>query len=84
MATSRDVLDDRAEEQRNVRNLIRWVAGFVAYPALSGSVAMAIFDLEEHLLHSIATLIIGVAALVVFARAQLLAERFIPTAPQVG
>ncbi len=82
MATpSPEILDGRGEEQRNVRNLIRWVAGFVAWPALSGAIAMALFDFQEHVVHSTATLIIGGAALVVFVRAQRLAEHFVPTGP---
>jgi hypothetical protein len=67
------------EEQRNVRNLIRFVAFFVAWPALSIS-AVLFLDFEEHLLHILGLLPLGIAAVVVFIRAPSLARRFVPDA----
>ena len=65
-----------SEEQRNVRNLIRIVGLFVAWPSLSlGLVFM--LEARDHLLHIAGLLPLGVAGLVAVAVAPRLARRFV-------
>ncbi len=68
------------DERRNVTRLIRWVAGFIAWPSLSIALAFLIFpdDPREHYLHIAGLLPLGVAAIVLFAMAPRLAARFVP------
>lgn len=67
-------------EQRNVRNLVRVVSGCVAWPALSISAFMMI-DIDEHLLHILGLLPLGLVAVVAFFQAEALARRFVPDDP---
>lgn len=71
---------DEPVERRNVRRLIRWVSAFVAWPSLSIGLAFLVFtDPSEHWLHIAGLVPLGVAALVLFALAPRLAERWVPT-----
>jgi len=74
-------MPDLGEEQRNVRNLIRIVGAFIAWPSLSIGLVMAIIDFQEHLLHILGLVPLGAAALVLYARAPRLAVRFVPDEP---
>lgn len=69
--------DDLTEEQRNVKNLIRVVGGFVAWPALSISVAFML-DLEEHFLHIAGLFPLGMAGLIAMIMAPRLAKKWVP------
>jgi hypothetical protein len=71
--------DDLSEEQRNVRNLIRVVGGFVAWPALSISVAFML-DIQEHIIHIAGLFPIGVAGAVLVIMAPKLAKKWAPDA----
>jgi hypothetical protein len=71
------VVDDLTDEQRNLRNLIRVVGGFVAWPSLSISVAFML-DLEEHFLHIAGLFPLGVAGLVAMIMAPKLAKKWAP------
>lgn len=68
------------EEQRNVRTLIRVVSGLVAWPALSIGAALALFGFQEHLLHIVLFLPLGLAAVAAFLASTRLALRFVPPA----
>ncbi len=63
------------EEQQNIRNLIRVVGSFVAWPALSISLVF-FFDLDEHFLHVAGLLPLGLAGLAAVVMAPKLAARF--------
>ncbi len=65
-----------SEEQRNVRNLIRVVSGFIAWPALSISLVMML-DLEEHILHIGGLFPLGIAAVILFFLAPRLAVKWV-------
>ncbi len=69
--------DPQAEERGNVRNLIRVVTGCVAWPSLTISLVMLI-DIDEHLLHIAGLMPLGIAAVLLFFRADRLAWRFVP------
>lgn len=70
-------MDLNAEERRNIRNLIRWFAGFVAFPALTIGAALTL-EFEDHKLHVLLFIPLGIAALVLFFLAPRLAEKFYP------
>lgn len=84
MSTAPDTTDldrrlDEPEERGNVRRLIRWVAMFVAWPSLSIGLAFLVFtDPSDHWLHIAGLVPLGVCALLVFAMAPKLAERWVP------
>lgn len=67
---------DMSEEQTNVRNLIRIVSGFIAWPALSISLVMML-DLDEHLLHIAGLLPLGLIGVAGFFLAPKLAVRWV-------
>ncbi len=67
--------DDLTEDQRQIRNLLRAVGLFVAWPSLSISVAFML-DLEEHLLHIVGLFPLGLAGLIVFLMAPKLAKKW--------
>lgn len=70
---------DEPVERRNVRRLIRWVAAFVAWPSLSIGLAFLVFtDPSDHWLHVAGLVPLGVVALVLFALAPRLAEKWVP------
>lgn len=64
------------EEQSNTRNLIRIISGFIAWPALSISLVMML-DLDEHLLHIVGLLPLGIVGLIGFFAAPKLAVRWV-------
>lgn len=70
-------LDLDAEERRNVTHMIRWISGFIAWPALSISLAMMI-DFDEHSLHILGLMPLGIAAVILFFLAPRIAARFVP------
>ena len=65
-----------SEEQRNVRNLIRIVGVFLAWPSL-GLGLVFLLEARDHLLHIAGLLPLGVAGLVAVAVAPRLARRFV-------
>jgi hypothetical protein len=70
--------DDVAVERRNVTRLIRWLSMFVAWPSLSIALAFLVFTgPQDHWLHIFGLLPLGLAALVAFAMAPRLAEKFV-------
>lgn len=78
-APPEDLLDERAEERRNMTRLTRWVAAFVAWPSLTIGLAFLVFtDPGEHWLHIAGLLPLGLASLVVFAMAPGLARKWVP------
>lgn len=70
---------DLSEEQRNVRNLIRAVGSFVAWPSLSIAFIF-LLDLEEHLLHVVGLFPLGFAGVAAIFMAPKLAKRWVPDA----
>jgi hypothetical protein len=65
-------------ERRNVTRLIRWLSMFVAWPSLSIALAFLVFTgPQDHWLHIFGLLPLGLAALVAFAMAPRLAEKFV-------
>lgn len=73
-----DGLDERAVELRNVTRLIRVLSLFVAWPSLTIALAFLVFTgPSDHWLHIFGLLPLGVAAVVAFAMAPRLAERFV-------
>lgn len=70
--------EDVAVERRNVTRLIRWLSMFVAWPSLSIALAFLVFTgPQDHWLHIFGLLPLGLAALVAFAMAPRLAEKFV-------
>ncbi len=65
------------KEQRNVRNLVRWIAAFVAWPALSLGLVF-LLEPQEHIAHIVGLIPLGVAALLVFWKAESIAVRIQP------
>lgn len=72
-----DDFDPSEEERRNVRNLLRWVAAFLAWPGLSISLVF-LLDLEGHVGHFFLTLVAGLSGVALFFAAPRLADRFVP------
>lgn len=70
-------MDLNADERRNIRNLIRWFSGFVAFPALTIGAALTL-EFEDHQLHVLLFIPLGIAALVLFFFANKLATKFYP------
>lgn len=66
-----------ADERRNIRNLIRWFAGFVAFPALTIGAVLTL-EFEDHKLHVYLFIPLGIAAVVLFFMADKLATKFYP------
>lgn len=70
---------DEPVERANVRRLVRWVAMFIAWPSLSIGLAFLVFtDPSDHWLHIAGLVPLGCAALVLFALAPRLAQRWVP------
>lgn len=67
-------------EQQNVARLLRFVALFVGVPTISIGLVLYLFDPKAHALHMVGFLILGGAAIVVFAVAPRLASRWVPEA----
>ncbi|MEA3191128.1 MAG: hypothetical protein QOD77_1710 [Thermoplasmata archaeon] len=65
-------------ERAKVRNLVRFVALFVAVPTLTIGATMAVWDPVSHSWHMVLFLILGAAALGVMALAPRLAARWVP------
>ena len=58
--------------------MLRWLSMFVAWPSLTIGLAFLVFtDPSDHWLHIAGLVPLGVAALVVFALAPRMAERFV-------
>lgn len=64
-------------EQQNVTNLLRWIGGFIAWPALSISLIFML-DIDEHILHIAGLFPLGIAGLVLFLMAPKLAAKWVP------
>ena len=74
-------LDEQATEQRNVTRLIRVISMFVAWPSLTAGLAFLVFEgINEHFLHIVTLVPIGIAAIVVFVMAPRLAQKFVSPA----
>jgi hypothetical protein len=71
-------IDPNAEERRNVRNLLRWIGGFLAWPGLTIALAF-LLDLDGHEGHFVLSLGAGLAGVALFWRAAHIAGRFYPT-----
>ena len=83
MANSADMVEfsESEEERRNVTRLIRWLSMFVAWPSLTIALAfLVVTGPSEHWLHIVGLLPVGIAALVAFAFAPRLAQKFVPEA----
>lgn len=65
-------------ERAKVRNLIRFVALFVATPTITIGAAMAIWDPTGHRWHMVLFLLLGAAAVGVVGLAPRLAARWVP------
>ncbi len=63
------------EEQKNIRNLVRIVGSFIAWPALSISLVFML-DLDEHLLHVAGLFPLGMIGLLMVFLAPKIAARF--------
>lgn len=73
-----EVDDDVATERRNVTRLLRWVSMFIAWPSLTIALAFLVFTgPSDHWLHIAGLLPTGLAAVVLFAMAPRLAEKFV-------
>ena len=73
-----DGFGEVAQERRNVTRLIRWLSMFVAWPSLTIALAfLVVTGPSDHWLHIFGLLPLGLAALVAFAMAPRLAERFV-------
>lgn len=70
-------MDLNADERRNIRLFIRWFSAFVAVPALSIG-GILFLEVEEHILHIILFIPLGIAALILFALAPKIAYHFYP------
>lgn len=70
-------IDPDAEERGNIRNLLRWVGGFFAWPGLSIAFVF-LLDFDDHMGHFFISLAFGVLGVVAFVMAPRWAERFYP------
>ena len=74
---TRHLNGEASEERRNITRLIRWLSMFVAWPSLTIALAfLVVTGPSEHWLHIFGLLPLGIAAVVAFAMAPRLAERF--------
>lgn len=64
-------------ERQNVAGLIRVVGFFLAFPSLTISAAF-LLDLDEHLLHVIGLVPVGLAGVLAMVMAPRLAARWVP------
>jgi hypothetical protein len=71
-------LDEVAIERRNMTRLLRWVSMFIAWPSLTIAFAFLVFTgPTDHWLHIAGLMPLGIAALVLFAMAPRLAEKWV-------
>ncbi len=70
-------MDLNATERRNIRTLLRWIGGFMAWPGLSIALVF-LLDLEGHVGHFALTLTFGLIGVAVFLAAPRIAIRFYP------
>lgn len=71
-------LDANAEERRNIRIMLRWISGFVAWPSLTIAFAFLLVDPGEHVLHIAGLLPLGLAAVALFFLSPRVALRYYP------
>lgn len=71
-------IDANAEERRNIRILLRWISGFIAWPSLTIALAFLLIDPSEHALHIAGLLPLGLAAVALFFLSPRVAMRFYP------
>ncbi|HUR62037.1 MAG TPA: hypothetical protein VM286_06705 [Candidatus Thermoplasmatota archaeon] len=71
-------MHSQGDERANVTRLIRVLALFVAFPTVTIGLALMLFDPGgDHLLHMGGFLVLGAVAIVAFAAAPRLAQKFV-------
>lgn len=71
-------MDENEEERRNVSLLLKWIGGFIAWPALTIGLAFVLIDASEHMLHVVGLLPLGAAGVAVLVFSRKIATKFYP------
>lgn len=70
-------IDEHAEERRNIRNMLRWIGGFAAWPGLTIGFVF-LLDLQNHVGHFLITSAFGITGVALVIAAPRIAKHYYP------